>query len=91
MNTTEAQLVLEHELSKYRQLPYATLRARVAAIENLTIAAPSGKEYQVEIQVVWDNKRRGTIRVLGSVDDGGIRALFPLSHTFAMTANGKIF
>jgi hypothetical protein len=34
--------------------------------------------YQIEIQVFWDNKPNGDIRVMGAIDDGGLRACVPL-------------
>jgi hypothetical protein len=42
----------------------------------------SGACYQIEIQASWDDKPNGNIRVVGSIDDGGLRAFFPLTEDF---------
>jgi hypothetical protein len=90
MDTHEAQALLRDKLSEYRNLPYAALRDRIGAVDTSTIIGPSGVEYQVEVQVVWDNKPRETILVLGSIDDGGLRAFFPLSVSFSMGPDGTM-
>ncbi|MEN8188970.1 MAG: hypothetical protein ABFS19_03930 [Thermodesulfobacteriota bacterium] len=43
---------------------------------------PGGRKYQIEIQIFWDDKTGGDIRVMGSVDDGGLRAFIPLAADF---------
>jgi len=50
----------------------------------------SGISYQIEIQAVWDSKPDGDLRVLGSVDDGGFRAVFPQTEDFIMSPDGSI-
>jgi hypothetical protein len=42
----------------------------------------SGAEYQIEIQVFWDDRINGDLRVIGSIDDGKLRAFFPLTLDF---------
>jgi hypothetical protein len=37
----------------------------------------------IEIIVVWDGKPHGTIRVIGTVHDGGLRAFVPLCEDFS--------
>lgn len=44
----------------------------------------SGAVYQFEIQVFWDDKPGGNVRVMGSIDDGGWRAFVPLCEDFIM-------
>ena len=46
------------------------------------VAAPSGNRYQIEIEVFWDDKPNGDVRVIGCIDDGGLRAYFPLAEAF---------
>src|SRR3954462_6200351 len=49
----------------------------------------SGKE---SFQFFWDDKTAGNVRVLGSIDDGGIRgirALLPATDSFMLTKPGK--
>lgn len=46
------------------------------------VRGPSGTLYQIEIEAFWDDKQSGNIRVMGSIDDGGLRAFVPLSEDF---------
>ena len=51
---------------------------------------PSGTKYQIEIAAAWDDDRGGNLRVLGMVDDGGLRALAPLSEDFLVGPDGAL-
>jgi hypothetical protein len=53
------------------------------------VKGKSGIEYQVEIVAFWDDKPHGDLRVSGGVDDGGWRALHPLSDDFIMAPDGS--
>jgi len=52
------------------------------------IIGKDGAHYQIEIEVFWDNRRGGAIRVIGSVDDGQSRAAVPLTEDFVITPSG---
>lgn len=58
--------------------------------EIFEVRAESGIEYQLEFQVFWDDPKAKTIRVLGSIDDGGIRAFFPLCESIIMASDGTL-
>ncbi len=85
MNTAEAKTVLASELRKYRSRSYAVLRQHIGTHVEFIAAAPSGKQYQVEVEFFWDDKCNGHIRVMGSIDDGGLRALMPLTDSFILS------
>jgi hypothetical protein len=53
------------------------------------IAGPSGVEYQIEVEVIWDSPRQQTdLRVLGAIDDGRLLAsLSPLTEDFLVAAD----
>ena len=91
MDKEEAREVIQAELEAFRAKPYAGLRQM---IEDTPIThervAPSGKRYQVEIQAFWDGEPNGDIRVAGSVDDGGLRAFFPLTEAFIKTPSNEL-
>jgi len=55
----------------------------------LEVTGTSGTHYQIEVEIFWDNKPNGNARVLGLIDDGGIRAFLPLSEDFIMTPDGS--
>ena len=89
MNKDEARSLLSQELSRYRELPYAELFALIDHSETFERAAPSGVTYQIEMQVFVDDISRQTLRVLGSIDDGGWRAFAPLSDSFILAPDGS--
>lgn len=84
MNTAEAKAILDGELAKLRVKPYSELVPLIKEVQTLEITGLSGARYQLEFEARWDDpgKPNGVLRVLGSIDDGGIRAYFPLSDSF---------
>ena len=91
MNLSEAQIVLSNCLKVFRGKPYAELAAMAGQgqIKTHELAAPSGIRYQVEIQFFWDNEPNANVRVMGSIDDGSIRALHPISEVFIVSPQGR--
>jgi hypothetical protein len=89
MNNSEAKSLLSRELSRYRELPYAELFSLIDQSETFERAAPSGVIYQIEMQVFVDDVSRQTLRVMGAIDDGGWRALSPLSDDFILAPDGS--
>jgi len=39
----------------------------------------SGTTYQVEVEILWDGPAGGDLRIVGSIDDGGLGAMMPLT------------
>lgn len=76
MNREEALSLLDAHLDQYRNVSYAELAAKVGEEEFPTVVGPSGTDYQMEIQIRWDHKPDGDVRVMGSIDDGTIRGAF---------------
>jgi hypothetical protein len=76
MNRDEALSLLDAHLDKYRKLSYAELSAMIGHEEFPEVVGPSGTEYQIEIQVFWEHKAGGDVRVMGSIDDGTFRGAF---------------
>jgi hypothetical protein len=89
MDTAEAKTVLASELRKYRSRSYAELRGRIGSQDDFVAAAPSGTQYQVEVEFFWDDGPDGNIRVMGAIDDDGCRAMLPLTDSFILSADGK--
>ena len=79
MEPEEALNLLNTKLDDYCKLSYAEVAAKIGDEEVVEVTGPSGTAYQIEIQIVWDGKPNGDIRVLGAVDDGGWRAFVPLT------------
>ena len=89
MDKAEAQSLLSQELSRYRVLPYAELFSLIDHSETVERTAPSGVNYQIEMQVFVDEMPLQTLLVMGSIDDGGWRAFSPLSDSFILCPDGS--
>ena len=90
MNKAEAQTLLSRVMRAWRRRPYAVLAAEVdAEPEVLELEGESGETYQVAVQAFWDGAPCGDVRVLGSINDRGIRAFCPLTNDFIMRPSGE--
>jgi hypothetical protein len=83
MDKSEAQNVLGDRLARFSQRSYSELVPLVESshVEHFEIRGSSDTTYQVQVQFFWDDKPKGVVRVVGSIDDGGIRAFVPLTET----------
>jgi hypothetical protein len=88
MNEEEARQLLEEQLAHYRGIGYTGLLQLLETRDVCMLHGPSGTRYQIEIQAVWDDRKGGDLRVIGSIDDGGWRALRPLSSDFIVRPDG---
>ena len=82
MDNHEAEGVMQSALARYRAMTYSELAKHIGSRETKTVPGESGRPYQVQIQIEWDAKPRGDIRVLGAVDDGGLRSFIPVTTDF---------
>jgi hypothetical protein len=91
MNNSEATEIVRRELTKYRNLPYSELVTLVGTrIPTIVVTGASGAEYQVVVQVIWEDEPNDDIRVMGLIDDSGWRAFIPLSEDFITGPNDDI-
>ena len=88
MDKKEARAILAKELQRYRGKSYAELKRLLTEQDTSEVTASSGNWYQLEIQAVWDDRPEGNLRILGSIDDGEIRAFFPLTDDFIIAPDG---
>jgi hypothetical protein len=86
----EALGVLSVEATKFAGRSHAELSALVEEPVHLQIIGPNGSEFQIEVSAVWDDKPGQTLRLLFSVDDGGVRAFVPLTRG-ALVPPGAVF
>jgi hypothetical protein len=89
MNEDEARTVLRDHLQAYRRRTHGELASLVGRSEAVELRGASGVVYQLEVQVVWDERPGGAVRVLGAIDDGGWRAFMPLCEDFIAPADGR--
>jgi len=89
MDEAEGRELLTALLDAWRRRPYAELAALVDG-EPATgeLQGPRECVYGYEVQVFWDSHAGGDLRVIGSIDDGGLRALLPLTDGFILTPEG---
>jgi len=87
MDKVEAGKMLQKELEGLGTQRYEELLDLIGSPKAYQITAPSGEEYQIEIQAFWDDPRQpgGDLRVIASIDDGGFfSSLIPLSMDFIL-------
>ena len=89
MNNEEARSILRKHLENYRKRTYGDLVQLIDEPQTAEIRTANGITYQLEIEVFWDAAPNGDIRVLGSIDDGGLRAFAPLNEGFILAPNGQ--
>lgn len=81
MDRDEAARILKEHLDRIAAAGYAALAGRIGELLVEERSGPSGAAYQLELQIVWDHRPGGAIRVLGGIDDGGWSAFSPLSDS----------
>jgi hypothetical protein len=91
MSDEEAKAVLRAEFLKLQAAGYDKLTERLAGKqERSDVIALSGSTYHVELEGFWDDKERRDLRVVASIDDGGLRAFLPFTDAFTISPSGSI-
>ncbi len=80
---------MKSHLETYRRRTYADLVTLIDEVQVAQLTGPSSAEYTVEINITWDDRAGGDIRVMASIDDGGWRAFIPLCEDFIMAPDGS--
>jgi len=88
MKQTIARQLLKDELANLKTRSYSFFSQSVNRTTHKKIIGQDGAHYQIEIEVFWDNRRGGDIRVLGSVNDGHSHAAAPVTEDFVITPSG---
>lgn len=81
VNKEEALSLLGKFLDEVEASGYASLVNRIGESDALGVEGTSGSAYQIEYDILWDNKPGGPIRIIGNVDDGGWRAFAPFTES----------
>ena len=89
MDTVAAQRVLNEWLAKLRAVPDRELASRVDSVTTDEVARDAQRSWQLEIQVLWDDEPNGNVRVMVSIDDGGLRAFVPMTESFIKSPSGE--
>ena len=89
MDKEEARSVLREHLRTHQTRSYADLATNIGNAGCVEVTGPSGLKYQIEVDVLWDHKPGGNIRVMAGIDDGTFRAaLSPLTDGFIRAPDG---
>ena len=82
MNKLEAIAIANEWLGRLRVEPYATLASRIGHPPVTEHVMQRGVVYQVQVSYYWDGEAGGDVRVIVAIDDGGMRAFFPVTSDF---------
>jgi len=90
MDTREAEVLIHDFVARLRHQSYGDLVARyLDKTEHRSIRGPSGADYQIEVQALWDDRQPGNMRVIVAIDDGGWSAIKPMSTDFIIAPDGS--
>ena len=89
MNKAEARQLLTEKLGEYRKLSFVQLVAKIDREDHFEILGASGTAYQIEVQCFWDDKPGGDLRVMATIDDGGLLSFVPLCQDFILSPEGR--
>ncbi len=89
MDRYEARSILRNHLDRFRSRKRAELFELIAEPENFSVDGAAGLDYQLEFLAVWDDRTDGDLRVMGSIDDGGISAWLPMTEAFILAPDGS--
>jgi hypothetical protein len=88
MDREEARRLLAENLAEYRGLSSGELAANIGNDHYLQVQGPSGVQYQIEIQFMWDRAKNSDIRVASAIDDGSLRGAFrPVCEDIIVTTS----
>ncbi|HEY7731875.1 MAG TPA: hypothetical protein VH950_13420 [Gaiellaceae bacterium] len=91
MSDDEAKGILRSEFLKLRALGYEALVDRLEGKkEQVDVTGSTGADYHVELEAFWDNREERQLRVVASIDDGGLRAFLPFTESFSIDPSGHV-
>lgn len=82
MNEQEARELLASRVDELRLVPYRELLQLLDKPQSTDVVHSSGRRYQIELEVFWDDRPGENLRVSVSIDDGGWRSFVPLTYGF---------
>lgn len=89
MDKAEARSILASVIADLRERSYDQLRELLGESRMREAAGQTGMRYQIEVQAFWDAAPGGDLRVIASIDDGGLSAFKPLSDDFIVGPDGS--
>ena len=91
MDKVEARKLLTEFVKDLQKKPYDELLQLISNPICVEVEGSSGGQYQIEYEALWDSEPNGLLRVMASIDDGGlITAMFPITESFLVGSDGKV-
>jgi hypothetical protein len=91
MNRVEAKTLLDRFLLELQTRSYEDLKGLLSNPKVEEVESESGVRYQIECEALWDREAGAELRVIASIDDGGlISSIFPVTSDFIITPTGEI-
>jgi hypothetical protein len=78
-NKQEARAELRRLLAEHESISYDAWTSRIGQYKRIEFKTTAGTWYQARIEPVWDGPPGRAVRVLVSIDDGGVGAYHPLT------------
>ena len=83
MNQKEAKEILDSIVSEYHKKSYEELAKLIDGdIGVFHVKGESGAEYEIEIDIFWDEENDKNIRFDAILDIGVISSIFPMRESF---------
>ena len=90
MDKTVAKEILESVALELASRDRDELAKLISSAEIRRVKSSSGQEYNVESTALWDDAENQTLRIMISVDDGGMRSFLPMSKSFLVMRSGEV-
>ena len=91
MDKVEARGLLEEFLEELQKRSREELLGLISNPVCLEKTRQSGTVYQIDLEALWDFEPGGDLRIIVSIDDGGLLSAFkPLTANFLVSSEGKV-
>lgn len=89
MDKKRAKAALQGVVDEYRSKPYDFWKERIGREPLKHEKEADGVHYQIAVEAHWDDRPDEAIRVLFTIDDGGWRAMLPVTDSFILMPDGS--
>jgi hypothetical protein len=91
VNRAAARRELHKYLDAFRGRGYQALIQDLGNARLVTVTGEDGRSYEIEVQIRWESRPGGDVRVVGLIDDKQLgSAMFPVTEDFIVTSDGQV-
>ena len=80
---------LAEEVAKLRRMSYGELSKFLGAPEVNVRVGPTGTRFNLVVEAFWDDREGEDLRVMCTIDDGGLSWFIPKCSDFIMSPDGS--